>query len=419
MQAMAANRVMAKARALLDTVRAHPALNPTAAAELAVDRADRHPVDPDHRPHLLEALAWLGRAQDATGTGGVARGFSLSWHRYFRSAGWQPAYPETTGYIIPTWLEAAIELDAPEWTERALRAAHWECDLQLESGAVQGGVVGEGRSPAVFNTGQVMLGWLAAAERSGETRFLEAAERAGRWLVEVQEPDGLWQKGNSAFALARPTLYNARVAWALAETGAALGNARFTEAARRNLAAVAAGVAPNGWIPDCCLTDPAAPLLHTLAYAGRGLLEGGRVLGDEAIFAAGVRSARALAARVGPDGRMAGRFDRDWSPAVPWSCLTGQVQMANNWMRLHLITGDRAWLESVPAVIGFVKSTQNRSTPHEGLRGGIKGSWPLDGDYGRFELLNWATKYFADALLRSTQLQAGRAAARAHPFRLA
>jgi len=34
-----------------------------------------------------------------------------------------------------------------------------------------------------------------------------------------------------------------------------------------------------------------------------------------------------------------------------------------------------------------------------GLRGGVKGSCPFDGDYGRYEVLNWATKFFVDALL--------------------
>ncbi len=417
---MAANRgVLVKARSLVDSVRAHPVLNRLARAELAVDLGPRHPVDSGHLPHLNEALAWLGRAQDASASGGVSRGYSLAWSPYFRTAGWQPPYPETTGYIIPTWLEAAVELDQPGWVDRALRAAHWECDLQLETGAVQGGVVGEGRSPAVFNTGQVIFGWLAAWERTREERFARAAERAGRWLVEVQEADGLWRKGNSRFALSQPTLYNARVAWALAEAGAALGEAGFRDAARRNLRAVAERVLPNGWIPDCCLTDPAAPLLHTLAYAVRGLLEGGRVLDDEAIFEAGARAARALLPTVARDGRMPGRYDREWKPAAPWSCLTGQAQMANNWMRLHLVTGDRSWLEPVSRVLAFVESTQNRTSSDPGLRGGIKGSWPVDGGYGRFEVLNWATKYFADALLRWRQIESGRGGTRAQPFRLA
>ncbi len=43
--------------------------------------------------------------------------------------------------------------------------------------------------------------------------------------------------------------------------------------------------------------------------------------------------------------------------------------------------------------------TQNRTSTDLGLRGGIKGSSPFDGAYGRYELLNWAAKFFIDALL--------------------
>jgi hypothetical protein len=81
--------------------------------------------------------------------------------------------------------------------------------------------------------------------------------------------------------------------------------------------------------------------------------------------------------------------------------------MANNWMRLHSITGEPRWLEPVPRVLRFLKSTQNRTSRDDGLRGGIKGSYPVDGGYGRYELLNWAAKYFADALMRHSALGGG------------
>src|SRR2546427_10136533 len=62
--------------------------------------------------------------------------------------------------------------------------------------------------------------------------------------------------------------------------------------------------------------------------------------------------------------------------------------------------GDPKWLDPVPAVLRFLKRTQNRRSREPGLRGGIKGSWPVGGDYGAYEVLNWATKFFADALMR-------------------
>jgi uncharacterized protein YyaL (SSP411 family) len=366
-----------------------------------------HPVDPNSAPHLEGALDWLLRAQDATRGGGFARGYSITWNAYFRSRGWQPAYPETTGYIIPTLYLAAAFLRRPELADRAARAARWEVDIQLTSGAVRGGVIGEPEGPAVFNTGQVLLGWLSAFAETEEAGFADAARRAGRYLVTMLDPDGLWRRGNSAFADAQATLYNARTAWALAEAGARLGAPEFSAAASRNLHAVAARQHDNGWIPDCCLSDPEQPLLHTLAYAIRGLLEGGRVLNDPALIDRAARAAEPLVAAVRSDGWMAGRYRADWSPAVRWSCLTGQAQMANNWMRLFQVTGDAKWLGPVAAVLRFLQATQNRTSRDPGLRGGIKGSAPMSGDYGSYQILNWATKFFLDAMIRAELIHAG------------
>jgi len=135
------------------------------------------------------------------------------------------------------------------------------------------------------------------------------------------------------------------------------------------------------------------------------LLEGGRVLGEPRLLHAAERAARPLTAKVRTDGWMPGRYRSDWSPAVRWSCLTGQAQMANNWMRLAAITDDATWLEPVPAVLRFLKHTQNRRSGELGLRGGIKGAWPVGGAYGAYEVLSWATKFFADALMRHEAIQ--------------
>src|SRR5438477_6812092 len=335
----------------LRAIRAHPLLNPTALAQGWREWLRGYPADPEHEPHLAAAIEWLVRAQDATPDGGISRAYSLVRHRHYGRPGWQPSYPETTGYIIPTLYAAARRLGRPELAVRAERAARWEIDIQLPTGAVRGGAIGEPESPAVFNTGQVLLGWLAAFEQTGDGAFAEAAWRAARYLVATLDPDGHWRSDNSRFARAGSTLYNARTAWALAEARARLDERRLTAAAARSLRTAADLQAENGWLPQCCLTDPEQPLLHTLAYAIRGLLEGGRVLGDPRLLHAAERAAGALCAAVRADGWMSGRYRSDWSPAVRWSCLTGQAQMANNWMRLAEITGDPKWLEPVPAAL--------------------------------------------------------------------
>ncbi|MEO8636992.1 MAG: hypothetical protein ABI587_17085 [Gemmatimonadales bacterium] len=403
----AARSLAARWRTLL----AHPAFNPIGRAELEHEVAGGHPAG-SHREHLVEAVDWLVRAQSATPDDGIARGYSVFYSPYFRSRGWQPSYPETTGYIIPTLLEAAHHLSRSELVECALRAARWEIAIQLPGGAVQGGVIGEGRTPAIFNTGQVMLGWLAAYEATGDVQYADALRRAGNFLVSAMDADGRWTTGESDFARKDATLYNARVAWAMAEAGSALGEPRFTDAAARNLRMVASQQLPNGWFPNCCLSDPVRPLLHTIAYTIRGLLEGGRVLQDAALLGAGIRAAEALLPVPRADGWMPGRYAQDWRGAVQWSCLTGEAQMVNNWIRLGMITGESRWSEPVDRVLTFVKRTQNRTSADPGLRGGIKGSAPMSGGYGTNEILNWATKYFADALMRDDQRTGGTLEAR-------
>jgi hypothetical protein len=392
--------------ARLSSVRAHPVLNPLALEELWRERGG-HPVEPTHRAHLLAALEWVARAQDATGDGGIARGYSLAWNPYFRSRGWQPSYPETTGYLIPTLYQASRHLQRPDLAARAERAARWEVLIQLPSGAVRGGVVGERTSPAVFNTGQAVFGWLAAFAETGSGVFAGAARRAASFLVATLDEDGMWRRGTSQFADPQATLYNARTAWGLAEAGRRLGAPEFTAAAARNLRAVARRQHDDGWLPDCCLNDPLRPLLHTIAYAIRGLLEGGRVLQDARLIARAALAAERIAAAVGPDGRLPGRFAQGWRSAAPWSCLTGQAQITNIWLRLFEITGERRWLEPVPAVLRFLKSTQNRASRDPGLRGGVKGSFPLGAEYGPYQTLNWATKFFIDALICDERITSG------------
>lgn len=74
------------------------------------------------RTHLSEAMRWLCRAQDATGSGGVARSYTLRFRRRHGRRGWLAAYPETTGYIIPTFFEYASVSGDADFAKRAVLA---------------------------------------------------------------------------------------------------------------------------------------------------------------------------------------------------------------------------------------------------------------------------------------------------------
>jgi hypothetical protein len=347
--------------------------------------------DLDLQRHLHEAMEWLKRAQDAGTDRGVSYGVRFGQD-------FDLSYPETTGYICRTFLEQEQVSGDRNLLERAIAMGDWEIAIQLPEGAVMGGKLNTQPTPAVFNTGMVLLGWSALIQRTGEARFKQAARRASDWLVSIQEPEGRWIRGNSEFAESDSTLYNVKAAWGLCEAGAVLGEDRYVQAALRNAEYCLSRQRPNGWLPDCCLSDPLAPLLHTLAYSMQGLIGIGKLTGREDL----IRGARLLADAelriLRPDGFLPGRQREDFSAAVNWCCLTGSAQTSIVWSELYLLAREEKYRAAARTVNRYLMARHDIRNPDPRLRGGVPGSWPVWGDYGRLQILNWATKYLVEAL---------------------
>lgn len=354
----------------------------------------RAQAEPDPQRALAGAAQWLARAQDATGSGGVS-----AYYDTVKRA-WAGAYPETTGYIIPTLLRYAAVTGVTEWRERALRMAAWEADIQLADGGVRAGTMDAPQvAPTIFNTGQVLLGWLAAWRESGEARYRDAAVRAADWLLAAQDPDGAWRRFASPFATHAINTYNTRVAYALAQAGRDLAADHYAAAASRNVAWALTQMHPNGWLDNNDLEDNAKPLTHTIAYATRGILEVGMLTGNADFVETASRTARAVAQTQRADGAMPGRLDAQWRPASRWSCITGNAQLAIIWLKLAHATGEASWRLPAERANRFNLSVQDLASDDAGIRGGIPGSHPARGGYMRHRYPNWAAKFFMDALL--------------------
>jgi hypothetical protein len=367
-----------------------------AAAKAAV-RRDREGLgavaDPGIKAVIAAALDWLGQAQDhsATRDGGVARHYSLV-------SGWSASYPETTGYIVPTLIEQARLRNDPVLMERARRMLDWLVSIQFPDGGFQGGTIGqEPRVPVTFNTGQILLGLAAGVAEFGDA-YRPAMTKAADWLAETQDEDGCWRRFPTPFARADDKSYETHVAWGLLEAARLDPLRNWGDAGLAQVRWAIGRQRPNGWMSDCCLEEPHQPLTHTLGYALRGILEAWRFSGDPAFLDAGTRLAEGLLGCLDRQvsGRLPGRLNAEWRPAVDWVCLTGSVQIAHCWLMLYQDTGDARWLNAARRVNGFVRRTVSVDGPPE-TRGGVKGSFPVDGDYGTFEYLNWAAKFFIDA----------------------
>lgn len=353
--------------------------------------------------HLEATYRWLCRAQDATPDGGVSATFNM-WR-----GEWAPSYPETTGYIVPTLLALADARGDDEARERALLMAGWECDVQMDDGAVLSGVLGMAPAPAVFNTGQVVFGWVAAHAATGSERFAESARRACDWLVARQSDDGAWRGELSIMTDAPVHTFNVRCAWAMAYAAQVLGEARWLEAACRAADWAVEQQNADGWFEHNGFTVAEAPLLHTIAYVIEGLLGVYAFTGEDRYLQAAARGVDGVLGAYRA-GRLAGRLDGRWAPAVSWRCVTGDAQIAVVLHRLAPHFPDAGYRQLATRLIADVATVQaslaggRRLAPGSGPTiGGVPGSAPVWGAYVPFELLNWAAKFFLDALLLETR----------------
>ena len=358
------------------------------------------------------AVGWLLRAQQATPDDGV----SLGWFPCERDGrGWRPSYPETTGYIITSLLEYAQRCADPEVQAAALRMARWEIDIQMPSGAVQGGPVcpPQHQTPAAFNTGMVLDGWCSAYAVSGDGDILHAARRAADFLMNDLDADGYFRTNGDFVRAGELKTYTCLCAWSMYRFGELTGEAQYREAAIDSIEAALRQQRSNGWFAHNCLVRSDAPLTHTIGYTLQGVMEVG-ALARRTDFIAAVRLAiDRIREQMKPNGYLPGMFYDDWQPARLSSCLTGSAQLAIVGYRLAEIFGDESYRAFADRLLDYLKSLQDVTTPIEEVRGALPGSFPLFGEYMRGGYPNWATKYLLDALLLQLRADTPKIAAAA------
>ena len=373
--------------------RANPVLLPLIVARDAA-RLGRENVVPRDRTQqasdLEEAIAWLCRSHDATGRQGSSKGYSLVH-------GWFPAYPETTGYVLEVLLWHAQRTGGrADLLERACEMGEWEVRIQEADGGTMEGQVGtEPRRSIVFNTGQVLHGWVTLLE-GGHAVFEEPAARAARFLVDNLRDDGTWEESVEYSRI--PHTYNSRVAWAMLRYARHAGATDVEAAARRQLDWTVKQQRPNGWFEQCVFKSGTTPSTHGIAYTLRGLLEGYALTSEQRWLDAVERTSEVLVRKLEVLPRLVANYDEDWRPTAPHACLTGIVQLGGVWLRLFQVTRDPRWLNAgLKAVEQAVSYQETLRSP--AVRGALAGSFPVWGRYAPLQYPNWATRFMAESLM--------------------
>ena len=338
-----------------------------------------------HAAHLLAAEGWLCRAQDASADGGVSYGYTFG-------RGWREPYPETSGYIVPTFFRLAT-LRAPSYRDRARRIVTWLLRIQNADGSW--GNPRYGRKGIVFDTGQVLFGLVRAWREHGEPAVLAAARRAAQWLCDVADERLRWTRHEH---LETPHTYNSRTAWALLEMDAIEHDGRRVAVARANLDWAVASQRPSGFFEHSAFRAGGLPFTHNIAYTVEGLLEAGVRLEEPGYVAAAKRAADAALEHLRGDGFLPARIAVDGHARSTACCLTGNCQLAIVWARLAELEPDERYRDASCRALDYVMATQDLDSRNAGVRGGIAGSHPLWGRYAPLTFPNWAAKFFIDAM---------------------
>ena len=334
------------------------------------------------------AMKWLCLAQDRAEGGGVSTAYDL---RY----GWQPGFPETTGYIAPTFFDYHEITGDENYRQRAIRMLEWLVTVQADDGSIHG-IISGAEHPLIFDTGQVLFGFVRGYQETKNETFLRCARSAGDWLISVQDEDGKWSRFEFRGML---HTYNTRVAWALMELYQITQDFKYRKSAEQNIQWAIKQQRDNGWF-DHNIMEPGEPVFtHAIAYSTRGILECGTLLKEEWLIQAATKTANALLKLVRKDGSFPGSFIPEWKPTTRSVCLTGTAQTALIWLRLHEITGSALYLKAATHGIDYLIGHQERSWIFQAIDGAVAGSTPIQGNYLPFKYLNWAAKFFVDAIL--------------------
>ena len=335
------------------------------------------------------ALAWIRRSIEVTGGKGSAHSYSPLW-------GWAGAYPETTGYLLPTLLRyAEIRQDASLRT-LAGTCQKWLISKQLPSGAFPGGLAGN-VAPSAFNTAMILFGLRNPVEKTlAELENIRRSlERAVFWLLGLLEPDGAWRQ--AAYVPGFVPSYYSYAVWAVLEVNQTETWPEIPGNMRRALHFYAQRFQPDGTVSDWGLRPGPVAFTHTIAYTLQGFWESALLLDEKEILEKTLYAADRILQEHHRHGRLAGRYGPNWRGDYSFSCPTGNAQLSILFSRIGETTGEQTFKTAAKLFLGeaacFQKLGSNRNT-----FGALPGSAPFWGPYLRWRYPNWGAKFFLDAV---------------------
>ena len=344
---------------------------------------------PDLHAHLRASYNWIERS--CSPRSGGARAY------YTPLRGWGKTYPQVTGCLIPTVLRIGTTLGSRHSDALARRFGDYLLDIQHPEGAWHGGMWPARRSTPLnhFTTAQIVQGLCALSRHTGDSRWIDSANRAASWIARTLEGES-------------PAYYT-QISWPLLELWSISGDEAARDCAVRILDDVMQQRTLLGAFRRWGFGGSDSAFTHTIGFTLRGLVESAILLDAWPRYGKPIVSTlRRLADdALAANGRLPGAYDVNWKCDRSYTCLTGNAQIALCLLKAPDLVPERRFVPAARALIEEIARRQWREHPIPGLRGAIPGSYPVWGRYltGRYPI--WAAKYFSDAIVALSTVDQG------------
>jgi hypothetical protein len=362
----------------------------------------------DNKDHLDLCINWLLKAQSQNNDNGVSAIYESD------TKFWRKSYPETTGYIIPTFLSYSKLFNVEKISNSAYLMGEWEIDIQSPDGGA-GDYVGFYLSntlkPRLFNTGQVILGLIDLYKRFNNENFLISANKSAIYILRHVNEEGFWDFSN----FNTPKTYNVRVAWAILELYNITNEKKYKIAGESIVNWTLSQKLDNGFINKNHFSEyNLNGLTHLIGYTLVGLLKVyflknynlnyDLILDTLNAAAKNItefylsKSAKQKKSYIG----LPSYFDQNWNAASEWACITGNIQIEYFLRLMSTIENNTDYLNVANNLLDEIKKFQivGNELNDENLIGGLFGSDPIDQKYCPYQIPNWGVKFFADSLIQ-------------------
>ena len=300
---------------------------------------------------------------------------------------WSKAYPETTGYLIPSLMriQEQEDIDTSVEVEQCMR---WLAeDVQFKDGGFPSLYAGNTR-PSLFNSAQIALGFHAYGSRNSSYKVQEL--KLVNWLSKQLEEGKKEIHYRGDFI---PSYYT-RVVWPCLLMSQKHEHVVLQHLAEKLLKTLLLRIdkdffpLKSGFQGDKAFT-------HTLAYTVRGLMESAILLDDSDLLQLCRNQIDAQISSLKKHQlRFAGSYMPSWEGDFSFRCLTGEWQWVIIFLKASQLFKEQKYFSLAEELIHRLDSTHFLYP-----KGAVLGSKPLWGAYMPWKAPNWAAKFALDALL--------------------